>query len=113
MASARVVAAFYLLVVVTVSFFPNHTWANEVIEHCKFNIRKGAHWPFEPSHACCQVVTRSLNLLAICNAFTAADLAHINLARWAAVTRSCGNALHEGDNYAACYILHWYIYSNQ
>ena len=114
MASARVVAMFYLVVSVTFSSFPNHTWASksraaiekdEVMEHCKFNIRKGAHWPFEPSHACCQVVTRSVNLLAICNAFTAADLAQINLPRWAAVTHSCGNALHEGDNCAGsfCY----------
>ncbi|KAF6986131.1 hypothetical protein CFC21_003918 [Triticum aestivum] len=106
MASARVVAMFYLVVSVTVSFFPNYTWASksqaaiekdEVMEHCKFT-RKGAHWPFEPSKACCQVVMRSVNLLAICNAFTAIDLAQIDLQRWAAVTHSCGNALHEGDN---------------
>ncbi|KAF6991745.1 hypothetical protein CFC21_008800 [Triticum aestivum] len=115
MASARAVAMFYLVVFVTFSFFPNHTWASRsraaiekdaVMEHCKFNIKKGVHWPFEPSHACCQVVTRSVNLLAICNAFTTADLAQINLPRWAAVTHSCGNALHEGDNCAG-YIVHF------
>ncbi|KAM3299909.1 hypothetical protein ACQJBY_041079 [Aegilops geniculata] len=115
MASARAVAMFYLVVFVVVSFLPNHTWASKsraaiekdaVMEHCKFNIKKGVHWPFEPSHACCQVVTRSVNLLAICNAFTAADLTRIHLPRWAAVTRSCGNTLHEGDNCAG-YIVHF------
>uniref|UniRef100_A0A8I6XPJ6 Bifunctional inhibitor/plant lipid transfer protein/seed storage helical domain-containing protein n=1 Tax=Hordeum vulgare subsp. vulgare TaxID=112509 RepID=A0A8I6XPJ6_HORVV len=111
----RVVVVFYLLILVSVSLCPNHARASmsraqiekgEVMEHCKLNIRKGAHWPFDPSHACCQVVTHSLNLLAICNAFTAADLEQINLARWAAVTRSCGNELHQGDNCAG-YIVHY------
>ena len=115
MGIAKTTTMFCLVVFVLISSCLHHARASRsrasiekeaVMEHCKTYMRRTFPNPFiDHGGQCCQVVRGSGNLQAICNEFTADELAHISLARWAKVTHACGNALPEGSNCAGLFLL--------
>ena len=115
MGIAKTTTMFCLVVFVLISSCLHHARASRsrasiekeaVMEHCKTYMRRTLPNPFiDHGGQCCQVVRGSGNLQAICNEFTADELAHISLARWAKVTHACGNALPEGSNCAGLFLL--------
>jgi len=112
MGSARATGVSMCIMLVIFAIFSSTSSAYQVLAvkddimvHCRFYIFKNIGSPFPPSSsACCQDV-RGANVVNVCHDFTDQDKAKIDLWKWAAVTRVCGNALPVGTNCAG-YIVH-------
>lgn len=103
------VGVFCLLVFVVISSSSYQALAqdratmdkNAVMKDCLKYIHKNLGDPFpKVNGACCQTITASPDVHAICEKFTAADKDQISLWKWVAVTQRCGNGLPAGAHCA-------------
>ena len=119
MGISKMTTVLFLVVFVLISSYSSTSKASLdsliIMHNCEQHIRKHLHIPIiDHKCECCLQVRRLPNVTAVCDAFTAEDLAKISLANWAKVTHKCGKALPEGTNCAGMFslVINQYIYLN-
>ena len=111
----RTTSVFCLVVFFLMCSYSQHAHASPIrasrnkraiMHHCKGYMRKHLNIPFlDPDDSECCKVVKKCNVKAICDAFTADDLADISLHRWANITHACHNKLTEGTDCAGMFLL--------